>query len=117
MTDELVAAIVKGIQEKKGHNVAIIDFRDTEGAIAHYFVCAEGNTPTQVEAIAEAIDTTVRTAVGESPAHIVGLGLSHWVAMDYIEAIVHIFVPDARHFYDLEGLWQDVPTQHLPDTY
>lgn len=115
MTDKLVAAIVEGIQEKKGHNIAIIDFSGVEGAIAHYFVVAEGNSPSQVEAVAESIGETVRKTTGEKPVRVIGLGLSHWVAMGYTDVLVHIFVPDVRRFYDLESLWQDVPIERVPD--
>jgi ribosome-associated protein len=45
----------------------------------------------------------------------VGLGLSQWVAMDYGDVLVHIFVPDAREFYDLENLWEDAQLTHIPN--
>jgi ribosome-associated protein len=38
-----------------------------------------------------------------------------WVAMDYVDIIVHIFLPDARDFYSLESLWQDAPITEVPD--
>ena len=51
-TEQLVTSITKGIQEKKGQDIVIIDLRRTDGAIASYFVICQGNSPTQVEAIA-----------------------------------------------------------------
>ena len=86
-----------------------------EGAIARYFVICQGNSPSQVEAIAESVGDTVRTVIGEKPINIVGLGLSQWVAIDYADVLVHIFVPETRSYYDLENLWDDAKLTRLPD--
>ena len=56
----MVNTIIKGIQEKKGSNIVVADLKEIEGAITNYFVICQGNSPTQVEAIAESIGETVR---------------------------------------------------------
>ncbi|MEA2424251.1 MAG: ribosome-associated protein, partial [Thermoleophilaceae bacterium] len=33
------------------------------------------------------------------------------VLMDYLDAVIHIFTPDARSFYRLEQLWGDAPSR------
>ena len=35
--------------------------------------------------------------------------------MDYVDVMVHVFLPDVRAFYDLETLWQDAKWQEIPD--
>ena len=50
-TKNLVETITKGIQEKKGSNINIIDLSGIEGTICHYFIICQGNSPSQVEAI------------------------------------------------------------------
>lgn len=112
---KLVETIIEGIQEKKGHRISVVDLNDIEGAIAKYFIICEGNSPTQVEAITESVGDLLREKLGEKPTNVVGLGLSHWVAMDYVDAIVHVFVPDTRQFYDLENLWQDATITEIED--
>lgn len=112
---QLVDTIVKGIQEKKGRGITVIDLQDIDGAIASYFVICEGNSPAQVEAIAESISDTVRDELREKPVNAVGLGTDQWVAIDYVDAMVHIFLPEVRQYYDLENLWQDAKLTHLPD--
>ena len=113
--EKLVDTIIKGIQEKKGQDITVVDLRGIDGAIASFFVICQGNTPTQVEAITDSVAETARIDAGEKPAHVVGLELAHWVAMDFTDVIVHIFVPDMRDFYDLEHLWDDANLTHIED--
>lgn len=65
--DKLVEAIVKGIQEKKGQDITIADLRGIDGNIANYFVICQGNSPSQVEAIADSVCETARIDAGEKP--------------------------------------------------
>jgi len=113
--EQLLDTIVKGIQEKKGQDITIIDLRGIDGAIAQYFVICQGNTPTQVEAITDSIADMAREELREKPTHVVGLELAHWVAMDYTDVMVHIFVPDMRSYYNIENLWQDAKLTEIPN--
>ena len=103
--NKLVDAIVKGIQEKKGQDITIADLRGIDGSIANYFVICQGNSPAQVEAIADSVVETVRVDAGEKPIHTIGLPQAYWVALDYGDVLVPIFIPEARDFYNLESLW------------
>lgn len=114
-TKRLVETITKGIQEKKGSKIVVADLNGVDGAIANYFVICQGNSPTQIEAIAESIGETVRKQLKEKPTHVVGLGLNQWVAIDFVDVMVHVFLPEMRTFYDLEHLWADAKLTHLPD--
>lgn len=111
----LVKSITKGIQEKKGQHIVIADLRHIDGAIANYFVICQGNSPTQVEAIAESVGDICRKEAGEKPVNVNGLGNNQWVAIDYVDVLVHIFMPETREFYDLENLWEDTKLTELPD--
>ena len=113
--DKLVEAIVKGIQEKKGQDITIADLRGIDGNIASYFVICQGNSPSQVEAIADSVCETARIEAGEKPVHTVGLPQAYWVGMDYGDVLVHIFIPEARNFYNLEDLWQDAAVTEVPN--
>ena len=110
-TRRLVQTIIQGIQEKKGSGIVVADLSGIDGTICQNFVVCQGGSPTQVEAIAESISDTVR----EKPAHVVGLENAQWVAMDYTDVLVHIFLPDVRQYYDLEHLWADAPLTNIPD--
>jgi len=37
----------------------------------------------------------------------------HWILLDYVDVVVHIFMPEERRFYDLESLWSDAPVTQV----
>ena len=111
----LVDTIVKGIQEKKGMDIVVVDLTKIEGALCRIFVVFTGQSPTQVQAIADSVSDTVRMELGEKPVKVVGEDNAVWVAMDYTDVIVHGFVPDTREYYDIEHLWEDAPKTVIPN--
>src|SRR5574344_241814 len=115
VTKNLVETITKGIQEKKGSDIVIADLSKIDGTICHYFIICQGNSPQQVEAISDSISETVRIEAGEKPAHVEGLSNAQWVAMDYSDVLVHIFLPETREFYDVEHLWEDAKLTRIPN--
>lgn len=114
-TTRLVETIKKGIQEKKGQRIVVADLQGIDGAIARYFVICQGNSPAQVEAITESIGEMARKEMDEKPARVAGLENAQWVAMDYGDVLVHVFLPDVRSYYDLEHLWEDAELTQVPD--
>ncbi len=115
--DQLISLIVKGIEEVKGENINIIDLRAIDNTVCDYFVICDGNSNTQVNAIAGSIQKTVSKAIKEKPWHIEGEGNATWVLMDYINIIVHVFQKETREFYDIENLWGDVKNIAVTSTY
>ena len=114
-TRQLVDTITKGIQEKKGQRIVVADLANIDGAICNYFVICQGNSPSQVEAITESIGELARKELGEKPATVAGLENAQWVAMDYGDVLVHVFLPDVRSYYDLEHLWEDAELTEIED--
>ncbi|TYP96456.1 ribosome-associated protein [Tenacibaculum adriaticum] len=106
-TDELVAAIIKGIDDVKGENIQLLDLREIENTVCDYFIICSGNSNTQVNAISGAIQKLVSKELKDKPWHIEGQGNSEWVLMDYVNVVVHIFQKQFREFYDIESLWGD----------
>ena len=111
----LLDTIVKGIQEKKGFNIQIADLNGIEGTICQYFVICTGQSPSQVGTIADSIEETTRKEADEKPIKTIGLENAQWVAMDYGDVMVHVFLPDVREYYDLEHLWDDAQIEKIPD--
>ena len=77
--------------------------------IAEYFVITSGGNPRQVRTIAEEVEKQIADAGGPRPRRIEGLQDLRWVLMDYGDLVVHVFMQEARDFYELERLWGDVP--------
>lgn len=115
-TDVLLNNIVKGIFEKKGHNVLKIDLRKLENRITDYFVICHAPSTSQVSALSDSVEDTVRKATGEKPSHVEGLDNCFWVLVDYGNVIVHLFLEEYRNFYSLESLWADATIEKMEDT-
>jgi ribosome-associated protein len=111
----LLESVIKGIFEKKGQNVLKIDLRKLENRITDYFVICHAPSGTQVSAICDSVDDTVRKNASEKPLHIEGLDNCFWVLLDYGNVIVHVFLEEYRKFYSLESLWADAAIEAIED--
>ncbi|MDR3326728.1 MAG: ribosome silencing factor [Prevotellaceae bacterium] len=112
--NELIDAIVAGMQEQKAKRIVVVDMTKIE-APCRYFVICEGTSSTQVGAIADTMRDYVRINLKQKPFAIDGYNNAEWIAMDYGEAIVHIFRHETREFYDIEHLWNDAEIEYVPD--
>lgn len=115
--DHLLSLIIEGIEDIKGEDIEILDLRDLENTVCDYFVICTGNSSTQVQAIEGSIQKTVSKGAKEKPWHIESTSDSKWVLMDFVSIVVHIFQPDTRSFYDIEGLWGDAKTIRIETSY
>ena len=114
-TNKMLDSIIDGIQDKKGHDIVIVDLSNIDDTICTYFVIAQGGSPAQVHALAMSVGEKARENCSARPLAVDGLRNSTWVAMDYADIIVHIFVPEEREFYDIEHLWADAELTAIPD--
>lgn len=78
-------------------------------AITDAFVITSGTNHRQVRAIAEEVEARLKVEAGIVPLRIEGAAGAEWALMDYGDFVVHVFLEETRHFYDLERLWSDVP--------
>ena len=105
--DQLITEIIKGIEQVKGEKVNILDLREIENTVCNYFIVCEGNSNTQVNAIAGSVQKTVSKALKDKPWHVEGETNAEWILLDYVNVVVHIFQKQIREFYDIESLWGD----------
>ncbi len=106
----LTNAIVKGMLEKKGNDVVIMDLKSAGTSIADYFIICHGDSHTQVDALARSVEEEVFKATGEKPVFSEGRQNSEWILLDYINVVVHIFLREQRDFYGIERFWADAET-------
>lgn len=111
----LIQQITEGIQEKKGKNIVVADLTHIGDTICNYFIICQGNSPSQVTAIVDSVKEFARKGAGTRPFGVDGLRNAEWVALDYADVLVHVFLPEARAFYDLEHLWADAKLTQIPD--
>jgi ribosome-associated protein len=93
--------------EKKCDDIKILDLRGLT-SVTDFFVIATADNERKSKASAEHIIEELKKD-GERALHVEGLDTMHWILLDYVDVVVHIFLPDERRFYDLESLWSDAP--------
>ena len=106
-TDDLIAVIIKGIDDVKGEEIQLLDLREIENTVCDYFIICSGNSNTQVNAISNSVQKIVSKEVKDKPWHIEVQGNAEWVLMDYVNVVVHIFQKQVRDCYGIESLWGD----------
>lgn len=113
--DVLTDLVVRGMQEKKAADIAVIDLRKLPNAVADYFVICSANSDTQLDAIARSVEDEVWKITGQWPWQSEGRTNREWVLLDYVDVVVHVFLRDKRAFYALEDLWGDAPIEYVPE--
>ena len=103
----LLDAVIKGLDDVKGHEIKIIDLSSIDNAISSFFVISHGNSHTQVDALASSVEKVVKESIGERPISVQGLRNGEWAILDYFDIVVHVFHKEARSKYALEELWGD----------
>ena len=107
--EKLIETIVGAIQDKKGKDIVSLYLSGFDGAICSHFVVCNADSTMQVAAIADGVEEAVEEKLGEKVWRVEGKQTGLWVAMDYMDVVVHIFTTELRSFYKLEELWADAP--------
>ena len=112
---QLQKLIIEGIQEKKGHAITIVDMSRIDTAATSQFIIAEGTSSMHVSSIADSIREYVLENGKIKPYNYDGYTNSEWIVIDYGNILVHVFIPETRHRYNLEELWSDATITTVPD--
>uniref|UniRef100_UPI00404B2EA8 ribosome silencing factor n=1 Tax=Flavobacterium sp. TaxID=239 RepID=UPI00404B2EA8 len=115
--DDLLANIIKGIEDVKGADIDILDLREIDNAVCDYFIICNGNSNTQVVAISNSIQKVVSKELKDKPWHVEGLENGEWVLMDYVNIVVHVFQEHIREYYNIENLWGDAKITSIESKY
>jgi ribosome-associated protein len=104
----MVAAIA---DQKQAVDIVALDMRGLVSYTDFLVLCTARN-----QRLAKAIHDEVYArlkAEGLLPDHVEGEREANWVLMDYLDCILHVFVPEAREYYRLETLWGEAPRLEL----
>lgn len=111
--EQLRNLVVKGMLEKKGMDVVVMDLRGVANAITDFFIICSGTSDTQIDAIASSVEEEVYKVSKTNPWHREGQQNREWILLDYVDIVAHVFKKERRAFYDLEQLWGDAEIQHI----
>jgi ribosome-associated protein len=105
---ERCTVVARAAESKGGAGTVVLVMGDLL-SVTEAFVVTSGSNVRQVRTIVEEVEHQVKVAGGPGPDRVEGLGDARWVLMDYGDVLVHVFLDEARAFYDLEHLWSGAP--------
>ena len=104
---KIFKTIIHAIKEKKGEKIVSLDLKKIPEAVSDFFIICEASNNTQLKAIADSVEFEVKKMCGEVPYKHEGRQGEQWILIDYVNAVVHIMLPEPRKFYRLEEMWSD----------
>ena len=108
---ESAIVLAKALDSKKGMEIKVLKTEELT-TLADYFVICTASSTTQIKALSDVCEEAMERN-GERVHHIEGHRGGTWVLMDFSSVVVHIFMDEARKFYDLERLWGDAQEEDL----
>lgn len=106
---------MRAAESKKAQDIKVLDLREVT-SFADFFVICTGTNQRQNQAISDEIYQQLKKQ-GELPVSLEGYDNAEWILVDYGDYLIHIFLEQARTYYDLERLWRhakDVPVPVEP---
>ena len=101
---ELAHLLVETLLDKKGSDIALLDLRE-QAIFADYFLICNGENDRQLRAMASSVAEDAKQKARAVAKSVEGSPESGWVLVDFGDLLVHLFSPETRDYYDLEGLW------------
>lgn len=102
---QLIQIAAQIIFDKKGTNILALDVKGVSN-LTDYIIIAEGNVDRHVIAIGQELIRELKI-LGETPVFTEGLQTGDWVVLDYLDYMIHLFMPGLREKYRLEELFQE----------
>ena len=102
--DQLRELVITALEDFKAIDIQTIDVSE-QNPLTELFVIATGNSSRHVKSMAENLVVRAKAA-GSPPLGVEGQRQADWVLVDLNDVIVHLMLPQARAFYNLEKLWQ-----------
>lgn len=113
MESELVEIVCEALDDLKAQNVVTLDVMSMS-EVMDTLVIASGTSNRHVKSLAgNVVDEAKKKDL--RPIGIEGMESADWVLVDYGSVVVHVMLPQARKFYDLEKLWSPLERENSID--
>jgi ribosome-associated protein len=107
-SENLARRLAELADSKQADDNVVLDMRGLVAYTDFLAICTARN-----ERLAKAIVDEVRVQVkrdsGLLPSGVDGGGEAGWTIVDYLDAVLHVFTPEARDRYQLDDLWHEAP--------
>jgi ribosome-associated protein len=104
-SNQLAALAAHICEDKKAVDIRVLDVSQ-QIQIADYFVIVCGLSRPQIRALHKELHARLKRA-GAGREHTEGVELGWWILMDYGDVVVHLMQPEAREYYDIDGLYRE----------
>ena len=95
-------------EDLRAQDVTVLDLREVT-SICDFFVIATGASTRLMRAVVEEVNKQFKSDKWPF-RQLEGAQNDQWILADFGDLILHMFHPEARELYDLEGLWADAPS-------
>ncbi len=112
--EKLTAVVCQSIAANKGHNLVVINVEE-QSPVGERLVICTALANRQSRAITDSILLTLKKEHNLLPFGVEGRGVDQWVLINYGSLVIHIFQPETREYYDIDGLWVEAPRMELSD--
>ena len=99
--------------EKKAFDVKILDLRKLS-SVCDFFVICSASVEVHAKAVADWIIENLQKREIDF-WHNEGYQACRWILLDYVDVVIHVFIPEVREFYALEKLWGDAKIEELSE--
>ena len=113
--NQMLAAAVAACEDKKAEDIRILALDPTESGLTDYFLICTGTNDRQTVAITDEIELRLKHEFSTYPNSVEGRRQGEWILMDYVDFIVHVFLPEKRAYYGLERLRPSATTLSVGD--
>jgi ribosome-associated protein len=110
--EALARRIAEIVDAKGGTDIVALDVRDLVG-YTDFLLIATARNERQAKAIHDEVYSRLKREDSMLPGSVEGETEAQWVLMDYLDAVLHLFVPATRDYYRLETLWGEAPRLDL----
>lgn len=112
-TNQLLRAAADACDSRKAEDIRILALDPAESSLTDYFLICSGTNERQNVAISDEIEFRLKKEFDVHPNSVEGRRQGEWVLMDYVDFVVHIFMPEKRAYYGLEQLRKSATTLSL----